>query len=303
MDVSVIIPAYNASKLIGQAIRSVAEQTVPVSQIIVIDDGSTDNTADIAANAAPNVTLIKQKKQGPSAARNRGLEIAQGELIAFLDSDDVWMPNKIERQLSCLSLENGISGIASSFEIFDDTCRPPIPCLIKDQELRQCTALEFIASPKITPSTLLIDRRVVGELRFPEDIGDGEDLVYVSMMRAKGPLRAVEDILVGRRRHGGQLTQLKGHFRRSVQARVQWLRQNKKLLGLGPDHSEREFWEATATNVLARLWMRDIRGFRAWRQELISIWPKDQAIPNRLLSRTYPRWIYLLKDSVNRMLH
>jgi glycosyltransferase involved in cell wall biosynthesis len=301
-EVSVIVPAFNASRFIGNAIRSISAQTVSVAQIIVIDDGSTDNTGRVAVEAASNVTLVRQNNRGPSAARNKGLEIAQGELVAFLDSDDIWMTNKIERQLVCLSPEDRVSGIATSFEICNDSGQPLIPCLIKDSELRQYTPLQFLASPKITPSTLLIDRRVVGDIRFPESIVDGEDLVFVSMLRTKGSLRAVEDILVRRQRHRDQLTQLKGHFSRSVQNRVQWLRQNRMLLNLDSDHSEGDFWEATVNNVLSRLWVRDIQGFKAWRSELLDIWPQDRPVPDRLLIRTYPRWVYLLKDSFDRFI-
>ena len=91
MEICVIIPAYNASQYIDQAINSVVMQTVPITEIIVVDDGSTDNTSEIVKTVAPNVILVKQSNSGPSAARNRGLDLAQGDVVAFLDADDLWL--------------------------------------------------------------------------------------------------------------------------------------------------------------------------------------------------------------------
>jgi cellulose synthase/poly-beta-1,6-N-acetylglucosamine synthase-like glycosyltransferase len=97
--VSVVIPAYNAAATITRALGSVFGQTVPATEIIVVDDGSTDATAAVVGEFAPAVTLIQQPNGGVGAARNRGVEAARGEWIAFLDADDAWRPAKLERQL------------------------------------------------------------------------------------------------------------------------------------------------------------------------------------------------------------
>ena len=100
--VSVIIPAFNAEAHLGKCLSSIASQACDCRiEMIVIDDGSTDDTARIA-RSFPDVTLIQQQNQGPAAARNRGLEAATGELIAFLDSDDLWPAGKLEEQLRIL---------------------------------------------------------------------------------------------------------------------------------------------------------------------------------------------------------
>jgi glycosyltransferase involved in cell wall biosynthesis len=100
---SVVIPAYNSGRYLVQAIKSAASQTVPPSEIIVVDDGSTDDTRERLAPYAGRVTYIPQENQGASAARNRGVEAATGELIAFLDADDVWHPRKTEIQLQAMA--------------------------------------------------------------------------------------------------------------------------------------------------------------------------------------------------------
>jgi glycosyltransferase involved in cell wall biosynthesis len=99
MNISVVIPTYNRAASLQEAIRSVLAQTCPVNEIIVVDDGSTDNTGELVRSMNGIVRYAYQENQGPSAARNRGIREAQGDWVAFLDSDDLWLPAKIERQV------------------------------------------------------------------------------------------------------------------------------------------------------------------------------------------------------------
>ena len=96
LTVSVIIPAFNSARFIGAAIDSVLQQTCPPNEIIVVDDGSTDQTPDIT-RAFP-VKYLHQENAGPSAARNRGIQESSSELVAFLDADDVWLGHKLAVQ-------------------------------------------------------------------------------------------------------------------------------------------------------------------------------------------------------------
>ena len=98
--VSVIIPTYNRAKTVRNAIDSVLQQTYKNIEIIVIDDGSSDNTAQVLESYRNKVQIIQQENAGPSVARNRGIEIANGDIFCFLDSDDLWLPTKIERQVN-----------------------------------------------------------------------------------------------------------------------------------------------------------------------------------------------------------
>jgi glycosyltransferase involved in cell wall biosynthesis len=103
--VSVVIPTYNRAYCIEHTIDSVLAQTHQALDIIVIDDGSTDNAAERVAHrygAEPRVLYLWQSNQGVSAARNRGFAVARGDYIALLDSDDVWKPWKLDLQLCCL---------------------------------------------------------------------------------------------------------------------------------------------------------------------------------------------------------
>ncbi len=101
-SISVVIPAYNAGKHIARAIDSVLAQTQPPCEIIVVDDGSTDDTAQVVARYRPKVTYIYQDNAGASVARNTGIQAAAGQWIAFLDADDEWLADKLKLQIEHL---------------------------------------------------------------------------------------------------------------------------------------------------------------------------------------------------------
>lgn len=99
-SISVIIPTYNRAAMVTDAIDTVLAQTYRPSEIIVVDDGSTDETPETLSAYQRNITVIRQPNQGVSAARNRGIRAASGEFIALLDSDDYWLPSKLATQVS-----------------------------------------------------------------------------------------------------------------------------------------------------------------------------------------------------------
>lgn len=103
--VSVVIPTYNYARFISQAIDSVLEQTFKNVEIVIVDDGSTDDTREVLAGYGVQVKAVFQQNKGVSAARNTGVKNSTGDLIAFLDADDIWLPTKLEKQVGCF-LEN-----------------------------------------------------------------------------------------------------------------------------------------------------------------------------------------------------
>lgn len=120
--VSVVIPMYNSEKTIEQVLGSVISQTAisEIAEIIVVDDGSTDSSAllveeFIRTHPTSSILLIRQPNGGVSSARNHGIRIAKGEYIALLDSDDLWMPQKIERQLQILNNNPEIVFLGSAY--------------------------------------------------------------------------------------------------------------------------------------------------------------------------------------------
>ena len=115
MKISAVIPAYNAEKHIARAIKSVLQQTRPADEIIVVDDGSVDKTAEIVRGFGNKVILIEQKNAGTSVARNTGINAATGDWFAFLDADDEWLPEKLHRQSEHLSQNPGLKWTYSNY--------------------------------------------------------------------------------------------------------------------------------------------------------------------------------------------
>lgn len=109
--VTVVTAAYNAAPYIAETIESVLAQTYSDFDYVVVDDGSTDGTADIIARYAQLVTSIHQQNAGEGAARNRGFEIADGDYVAIVDADDVWAPDKLERQVAAMDQRDPDAGL------------------------------------------------------------------------------------------------------------------------------------------------------------------------------------------------
>jgi len=127
MTVSIITPSYNAEKFIADTIESVLAQTYRQWEMIIIDDNSTDNTTHIIEayiEKDPRITLIRLHTQhGPAKARNKGIESANGRYISFLDSDDTWVPEKLEKQLDFMQ-EHHLAFSYASYFLMDEESKP-----------------------------------------------------------------------------------------------------------------------------------------------------------------------------------
>ncbi|VAW79154.1 hypothetical protein MNBD_GAMMA15-200 [hydrothermal vent metagenome] len=119
--VSVVIPTYNRARLLTAAIDSALAQDYPATEILVIDDGSTDHTADLVAGYGEKVRYFQQANRGAGAARNFGIQQARGEFIAFLDSDDMWRPDKLTLQVSIMNARPDVAMLFSEFDILRES--------------------------------------------------------------------------------------------------------------------------------------------------------------------------------------
>ncbi len=121
--VSVIMPAYNSGKYIGQAIDSVIAQTYPNWELLIVDDASSDSTFRLLEQkkaAEPRIKIFQHSTNlGTQYARNKAIEMATGRFIAFLDADDLWLPEKLEIQLKTIK-KHDITGCFSSYELIDE---------------------------------------------------------------------------------------------------------------------------------------------------------------------------------------
>src|SRR5262245_30132400 len=107
--VSVVIPAYNCARFIGEALDSVFAQDYPELEVVVVDDGSTDDTCAVVEGYGDRVKLIRQRNAGAAVARNEGMRRASGEYVAFLDSDDLWLPGKLRLQIDHLESHRDVA--------------------------------------------------------------------------------------------------------------------------------------------------------------------------------------------------
>jgi glycosyltransferase involved in cell wall biosynthesis len=154
---SVVIPAYNSARFIGEAIESVLAQGHPEIELLVVDDGSTDDTADVVARHGKPVKLVRQQNSGAAVARNTGMRVARGRYVAFLDADDLWLPGKIDAQLAHLEQHPDVSLCCTWFDLLQPDSSGTY---IVDANKSDRNALDGAGYSKLTYADLLLDCEV-----------------------------------------------------------------------------------------------------------------------------------------------
>lgn len=129
--VSIVIPTYNCARYIGESVSSAIRQTYENVEVLVVDDGSTDNTAEVLRPYFNKIRFIRQKNHGVSQARNTAIDMSSGEYIAFIDADDLWLPNKLEIQISFLERNKDVAGVCTDFSTINSTGDVIMPRSIK----------------------------------------------------------------------------------------------------------------------------------------------------------------------------
>ncbi len=190
--VSVIIPTYNRAHLIKRSAMSVLNQTYSNLELIIVDDGSTDNTEEVVKSIDDSrITYIKQPNQGACAARNNGIVHAQGEFIAFQDSDDVWHEDKLEKQLKCLK-ETGADLVFCCLNRIEDGKKVGF--------IGNNFKEGFIASSELplggSTQTLCADAKVFKDERFDIEMPRLQDFELLLRIKKKYKLYYVNEPLV-----------------------------------------------------------------------------------------------------------
>jgi glycosyltransferase involved in cell wall biosynthesis len=220
MKISVVIPAYNSAAYLAEAIASVRAQTRAVDEIIVVDDGSADDTAAVAETLG--VRLLRQPNTGPSAARNLALREARGEWIAFLDADDQWTPDKLVRQCAALARAPALMLIASDMAEVDAQGLTVIASMQAQHGLRTRFerlaglpiphALRMLLEKNFIPTGTVLVRRdaLLAVGGFNTAIRYGEDLELWCRIAARHPIACLPEVHMLRRRHGANATDRTG---------------------------------------------------------------------------------------------
>lgn len=205
MDVSVIIPTYNRATTLVRSLASAINQSVPPREIILVDDGSTDRSEILVRRQFPQVRYLKQPNLGVSRARNCGIAAARGEWIAFLDSDDEWLPGKLAAQMGALQREP-FSRICHTDEIWL-RCGKHLNPMKKHQKRGGLIFQHCLPLCVISPSAVIIHRSVFQHVgAFDEGLPVCEDYdLWLRICALYSVLYVPERLLI---KHGGHSDQL-----------------------------------------------------------------------------------------------
>jgi glycosyltransferase involved in cell wall biosynthesis len=200
MTISVIIAAYNAEGTLAETLASVLSQTLLPDEIIVVDDGSTDHTAKVAAAASNSIRVIGQTNRGPAAALNMGVKLATGDLLSFIDADDLWERDKLAIQTRALAEQIELDGVASHVTNFF--------CPSNDQETNKRYRLPDGPEPCWLLGAMLLRRHCFQRCdAFAENLWVGYSIDWYDRARAAGLIFGmIPNVLLHRRIRPGSLS-------------------------------------------------------------------------------------------------
>lgn len=199
--VSVITPVYNADNVIGKTLESIFNQTYKKIEIVLVDDCSSDNSQSVIEEYQinhPEIVYFRQPtNQGAGAARNKALELAKGQYVAFLDADDLWYPEKTEKQIKLLKEKDGAFSY-TAIEMIDADGK----IVKKKRKVKELINYKFLLkNTMIATSTVVVDRKKLGDFRMPLRRGGQDYATWLMLLRngtiAYGINEALEQYRVG----------------------------------------------------------------------------------------------------------
>lgn len=197
--VSVIMPAYNAERYIEEAIRSVQAQTMEKWELVVVDDRSTDGTAGLIRNLADQDSRIRpifsQINRGAAGSRNLALDMCQGQYVAFLDADDLWYPQKLEKQLE-KAANTGADIIYCSYALFDGSGKKCHADFIVEE---QTTLERMLVRSVMSCSTVLLRASAIRANRFPTNLYHEDYAFWLDLLRSGFTAVGVTEVLASYR--------------------------------------------------------------------------------------------------------
>ncbi len=204
-NISVVIPTYNRRRTIGRSIDSVLNQTLFPSEIIVVDDGSTDGTSDYIQSNFPSIKLLSQPNKGVSAARNMGIKSADANWIALLDSDDEWFSQKLEKQVLALSQNSDVKFCHTEEIWFRNGVH--VNQMKKHQKYGGHIFSKCLDICRISPSSVLFHQSLLDDVGyFDKDLKVCEDYDLWLRITAKYPVFYIDEPLL--KKYGGHEDQL-----------------------------------------------------------------------------------------------
>lgn len=203
--VSVVIPVYNGGRFLAETIESVLNQTYENIECLVINDGSNDNTSDVAKAFGSKIRYFDKPNGGVSSARNVGIENSRGDLVAFLDADDLWLPKKIEVQVELFCKNDNVGLVYSGVKMIDEY--GVLTGEVHDKfEKDPVTRILLLQTPVFITMTGVIPKKVFKAIgNFDENLSTSADADMVCRIAEQFRLIVVEQPLALYRRHFGQM--------------------------------------------------------------------------------------------------
>jgi glycosyltransferase involved in cell wall biosynthesis len=286
--ITVVIPAHNASAFLAKALKSLLAQHYPVSEILLVDDGSTDATAAVVRSFGDRVRYVYQEQAGVSRARNTGIRLATCPWIAFLDADDWWLPGKLASQVAALEKEPGaVLAYTGILWVYGDGESTAVKALRADQ---MWPALRY-RNPLSTSSVLVRRDALLEQGGFPVTISHCEDWDLWVRLRLRYPFVAVEEPLTAYRMTPGSLS---GDMDKMLSGTAQII-EGTLLAGIG--WHRRWFWRRRIWS--AQLFVASISAREAGQPRVLQLlsrsilqWPIPHFMPER--------WLELAQEILGR---
>jgi glycosyltransferase involved in cell wall biosynthesis len=223
--VSVIVPTYNSAKYIEEALNSIFNQTFRDFEIIVVDDGSTDNTRQILEKYAQQIKYVCQANGGPSSARNTGIRLANGKYIAFLDADDLWFPEKLEKQIALFNHNSKLGMVTTGVWSFDEKGLFGYSANKRSKLMHGNIARNIFLHSNIGTPTVMVKKEVFDKIGvFEENIRQSEDDNMWIRIAANYDIELIDEALIKVRNHPSRMTFNRAELIENVQASIDLLR-------------------------------------------------------------------------------
>jgi glycosyltransferase involved in cell wall biosynthesis len=295
MKISAVIPGYNYARFLAEAIESALAQTQPVHEIIVVDDGSTDDTPAVARQYEGKVRYVRTENRGVSNARNTGAALATGEAVAFLDADDRWLPRKIELQTAAFAAHPDAGLIHAGSRVFDDEAQQHL-CEFSVQPELDVHAL--IRCCSISASSVVVRRSVLEKVgSFDPQLVGTEDWDMWLRIALEHRIVGMPEVLVEYRSHGRSLS---GHATRQFQNSMAVLDKAQRLhpgcgecraaLRFARTQMRREYFRKLTAQ--ARAAFREQRAVEGWKLRVAAVlhhpgflWELPQLVRERAAAR------------------
>jgi glycosyltransferase involved in cell wall biosynthesis len=244
--VSVIIPAYNAAGWVNRAIDSALAQTYTRREILVVNDGSTDTTADVLAEYGDAIQVLTQPNGGLSSARNRGIQEARGEFLAFLDADDYWLPEKLDRQVACLQQEWNVGFCSTRTQVVSPEGEPlgTWNCPTMDTTLLRTIFMRHASIAGSGSGVMARSRLFAQAGGFDSQLRSLEDIDMWMRLAVLGGYACIEEPLTVIIKSPDSMS---GNLDVMRMSALQVMRKNRELL---PRKDQGRFWQAAYAGML-----------------------------------------------------